>query len=410
MATTATATGPGGCISMEALLAKHEGDKKFIESRIKTLAKPRLGQKTLSAAELATKSQDMRNELTKTQESEVAAMSAWLEEQAKLPPPAPVAVEPTAGSESAADNGGGGGDADKDDDDKDDDNGDDDDGTAAGGGGPRKSKAQRRKEAKAAKLAEIRNAPSSAGAEALAVLRAKEREDELRAINQQVAGLGMAVKHIPADGHCMFRAVADQLLMLTSNGGASGGSGGSGGSRSAAPVPASAAVGSLASFAKDFIALRKSAADHIRREWKTFHPFLSYEATDNYPEAATDSQMLQVESAVAKYTERMKTTACWGGQPELRALAATIGLPIYVYQSGSKKPTIVRGWDEEGLGSVLSVNSYDNNNGSISSGTSGAGGVDGGDNVRISFHIHYYSSGEHYNSIVPAAAAAAGGR
>ena len=81
----------------------------------------------------------------------------------------------------------------------------------------------------------------------------------------------------------------------------------------------------------------------------------------------------------------------WGGQLEIRAISDVLHIPVYIYDANA--PILKMG--EEYL--------YTNNNtGSSSSGSSDV--VGSSDTVKrvinLTFHRHYYSLGEHYNSAV----------
>lgn len=65
----------------------------------------------------------------------------------------------------------------------------------------------------------------------------------------------------------------------------------------------------------------------------------------------------------------------WGGQVELNALTHALRLPIWIYDT--VQPVLK-------MGSEF-----------------GEGGHPSDPIVRLSFHRHYYSLGEHYNSVVP---------
>lgn len=62
-------------------------------------------------------------------------------------------------------------------------------------------------------------------------------------------------------------------------------------------------------------------------------------------------------------------TSEWGGQPELRALASELRCCIWVHSA---------------IGAVVKM-----------------GEAFGGPPLHVSFHRHYYSLGDHYNSVVP---------
>jgi OTU domain-containing protein 6 len=65
--------------------------------------------------------------------------------------------------------------------------------------------------------------------------------------------------------------------------------------------------------------------------------------------------------------DRVRSSNEWGGHLELRALSEGLNKCIVVYSAN--QPVLVLG--EEG------------------------------DAIRLSYHLHYYSLGEHYNQVVP---------
>lgn len=127
--------------------------------------------------------------------------------------------------------------------------------------------------------------------------------------------------------------------------------------------------------------LRKRATDYIRHRPHAFAPFLPYEPSDGYPEG-THPSAYAVEAAVEKYCHRMATTGAWGGHPELRALASTLGLPIVVYQAGAEPWRF--GPDDDAIDKSRVARKDE------------AEVV-----LRLTYHKRYYALGEHYNSVVP---------
>ncbi len=114
-----------------------------------------------------------------------------------------------------------------------------------------------------------------------------------------------------------------------------------------------------------FQLLRVLAANYIRRNPDDFTPFLEMSADD--PEFAAYCD--KVESEVQ----------CeWGGQLEITALCACLGLQIHVYSADS--PVLVMGGDADG--------------------NSSSGVESSRKPLRISFHRHYFALGEHYNSVI----------
>ena len=99
-------------------------------------------------------------------------------------------------------------------------------------------------------------------------------------------------------------------------------------------------------------------------------PFLAHTRT---PTAANYCQLL---STTANYCQLLPTkvekTAEWGGQLELRALCHVLQTPIVVYSS-TQKPVTMDG-----------------------------AGFTQGKALKLTYHEHYYTLGEHYNSVEPA--------
>lgn len=192
----------------------------------------------------------------------------------------------------------------------------------------------------------------------------------------------------------LSQAVSDQLLLL-------------------AGAPASVTPSSTS--VPDYATLRRRAAEHIAAHWASFAPFLPYEPGDGYPEGGSPDPAA-VRAAVGAYTARMGRSAAWGGHPELRALSCVLGLPVVVYQAGAPPFTITP--DAESMGDGGGTKSGgrrrrgsdddDRDRGATnSSSSSSLLMADPSLTLRLSFHRTYFTLGEHYNSVAPAATAAA---
>ena len=92
----------------------------------------------------------------------------------------------------------------------------------------------------------------------------------------------------------------------------------------------------------------------MRSHKEDFEPFINIEESAG----SFDDYCDRVASPVA---------AVWGGQLELRALSAVLRRPIWVYDA--LQPTVRMGEGD-------------------------------GEPIRLSFHRHFYSLGEHYNSVI----------
>lgn len=169
-----------------------------------------------------------------------------------------------------------------------------------------------------------------------------DRVLENEKLERKLEPLGLTIQEIKPDGHCLYRAVENQLL-LHSNG---------------APRYSH----------QD---LRQMAAKYMREHADDFLPFYLAEGkADIGPDPMKSFE---------KYCEEMESTAAWGGQLELGALTHCLKKHIVVY-SGSF-PDVEMGKEYK----------------------SGSGGSGAGDaSIRLSFHRHAYGLGEHYNSVIPA--------
>lgn len=108
-----------------------------------------------------------------------------------------------------------------------------------------------------------------------------------------------------------------------------------------------------------FADLRRIAANYMRSNRDDFAPFLGLESND--PEF--DEYCNNVESVVK---------AEWGGQLEIRAISQSLSKRILIYDA---------------VAPVLTMD--------------GSDGSDSNPPIRLTFHRHFFSLGEHYNSVKP---------
>lgn len=73
-----------------------------------------------------------------------------------------------------------------------------------------------------------------------------------------------------------------------------------------------------------------------------------------------------------EYCDRVASTSEWGGQLELRALAHALCMPIQVFTADSDIFTMGAEFDTK-------------------------------EPLQLTYHLHYYTLGEHYNSVVTTA-------
>jgi OTU domain-containing protein 6 len=160
------------------------------------------------------------------------------------------------------------------------------------------------------------------------------RDAEMNAIQAHLTPLGLQIATIPADGHCLYRAVQAQLMNT------------------------SVAVDD------DLVwQMRDTCANALMDQAHELGAFLEF--TEDVPD-------------LESYVHRVRTRAdCWGGHVELRALSTALKRPIHVYQAA---------------GGCLVID--DSCNDESSSSNSSA------EPIRLSYHLRYYSLGEHYNHVI----------
>ncbi|KAM7276522.1 hypothetical protein ACFE04_018388 [Oxalis oulophora] len=164
-----------------------------------------------------------------------------------------------------------------------------------------------------------------------------DRAIEDEKLEKKLEPLGLTINEIKPDGHCLYRAVEDQLANL------SGGS---------SPY--------------NYQQLREMVASYMRTNANDFLPFfLSENALEDGDGSISDK--------FENYCKEIESTAVWGGQLELGALTHCLKKNITIY-SGS--------FPDVEMGKEYKSNST---NGSI----------------VLSYHRHAFGLGEHYNSVVP---------
>lgn len=169
-----------------------------------------------------------------------------------------------------------------------------------------------------------------------------DRTIESEKLEKKLGPLGFTINEIKPDGHCLYRAVEDQLALHA------GGS---------SPYT--------------FQELRKMVADYMRKNVSEFLPFYLSENMEN---GESDDATERFES----YCKEVESTAAWGGQLELGALTHCLKQHIMIL-SGSF-PDVEMGKEyKSGNATGLSNSS-----------------------IMLSYHRHAFGLGEHYNSIVPA--------
>lgn len=160
---------------------------------------------------------------------------------------------------------------------------------------PRVTKAQKRRDKKAAQEKERESRIAEAEVQNLQGVR---HQEGLK-LAQKLAQQQLQIKEISSDGHCMYRAIEDQLAQLSQ-------------------------PGVIMSMKE----LRSRTAEHMRSHADDFLPFLTNPNTGD----------MYTTDEFEKYCSDVEHTAAWGGQLELRALTQVLRLPVEVIQADS--PTI----------------------------------------------------------------------
>ncbi|CAO2819135.1 unnamed protein product [Amaranthus hypochondriacus] len=171
------------------------------------------------------------------------------------------------------------------------------------------------------------------------IISDKTVENEL--LEKKLDPLGLTISEVKPDGHCLYRAVEDQLAHL------SGGS---------SPY--------------NFQQLREMVASYMRNNASDFLPFFS---SENEVEGESNDSLVD---RFENYCREVESTAAWGGQLELGALTHCLKKHIMIFSGFF--PDVEMG-KEYKIDDNASLNST----------------------ILLSYHKHAFGLGEHYNSVVP---------
>ncbi|TMW63621.1 hypothetical protein Poli38472_002562 [Pythium oligandrum] len=106
--------------------------------------------------------------------------------------------------------------------------------------------------------------------------------------------------------------------------------------------------------------LRRLTSEYMLAHPDDFLPFLALEEDGN--KSMTELYM--------DYCDRVANTSDWGGQLELRALACALTTPIHVFSAESDVISMGDEFEER-------------------------------EPLQLTYHLHYYTLGEHFNSVMP---------
>ncbi|KAG9066810.1 OTU domain-containing protein 6B [Linnemannia hyalina] len=169
---------------------------------------------------------------------------------------------------------------------------------SSSGGGKKPNRQKARKDRKAQALKELQDE-----AEKEAAGQVNMNEVERKSIEELANVMNVTVKDVTADGHCLYNAIADQLLQRYQT-------------------------------ETTVKALRHETAEYMKAHSDDFLPFLTNKQGDMMsPEDFND------------YCKELESTAVWGGQPELLALSRAHKVPIWVVQMGSPTVKLSEGVD-----------------------------------------------------------------
>ncbi|KAI8804812.1 hypothetical protein BJ742DRAFT_427346 [Cladochytrium replicatum] len=179
------------------------------------------------------------------------------------------------------------------------------------GGSKKPNRQKLRKQRKAVQMEEMRR---QALEEASNTVNMREVEDE--AIAKILQPMNMRVRQVAADGHCLYNAIADQLLLLDSQ------------------------------------KIRYSELRHIAASYMRSHP------DDFMPFCYTDNGDMFTEDQYQKYCDDVENTAAWGGQLEIQALAKCVKRSIHVIQMNTPIVKIGEEFEKNGPPLVVSYHRH----------------------------------------------------
>ncbi|XP_068638019.1 OVARIAN TUMOR DOMAIN-containing deubiquitinating enzyme 5-like [Aristolochia californica] len=170
-----------------------------------------------------------------------------------------------------------------------------------------------------------------------------DRMIEIEQLEKKLRPVGLTVNEIKPDGHCLYRAVEDQLSRQSG------------------------------SSVYDFQKLREMVANYMRHHTSDFLPFF---LSEKEIEADSDSESSLLEK-FENYCREVESTATWGGQLELGALTHCLKKHIVIF-SGSF-PDVEMGKEYISESSSVPANP----------------------SIMLSYHRYAFGLGEHYNSVIP---------
>ncbi|XP_006827245.2 OTU domain-containing protein 6B [Amborella trichopoda] len=166
-----------------------------------------------------------------------------------------------------------------------------------------------------------------------------DRMIENEKLEKKLEPLGLTINEIKPDGHCLYRAVEDQLSLSAGNN-------------------------------YNYQDLREMAANYMRENASNFLPFF---LSDCKLEVSSEDSPLE---RFERYCKEVESTAAWGGQLELGALTHCLKKHIVIYSGSFPDVEMGKEYKSEASGSC-------------------------NPSIMLSYHRHAFGLGEHYNSVVP---------
>lgn len=124
-------------------------------------------------------------------------------------------------------------------------------------------------------------------------------------------------------------------------------------------------------------------AEMLEQNENEFAPFCEYLEDDTGAAVTTTTTCTTTNSGLSpqyqSYCNNVRNNPnAWGGHLEIRAISMSLQRPIVIYSMQNKEPLVV---------------DY----------TTTTAGTESEEKepIRVSYHLHYYALGEHYNEVVP---------
>jgi OTU domain-containing protein 6 len=172
------------------------------------------------------------------------------------------------------------------------------------------------------------------------------------------------IVEIPADGHCLYRAVAAQWNRIQPNNNSN-----------------NQDSSNLENSNYNYQTIRARCADQLQQHPDEYMHFAELHNDDNNNHETATTTV----AAFTEYCERVRSGSDWGGHLELRALATALQRPIHIYSVAAQGCVIVEPEEQANTTTTTITSSAD------------AAMLQP---IRLSYHVHYYALGEHYNEVV----------